>query len=152
MPWCGHLLNKSLNLSHASNKDSSYVCLKEVISFLILAFFVGGKYLVKNFSANPFHKFTELGSNELSYTLARSFSEYGNSLNRKASSVTPGILKLLATSKNCFKWRCGSSWGSPLNCPTVCSIWNIMGLNSKWLAVISGRTIPVFMVSGSKIA
>ena len=75
VPWWEHFLSKSLNLSHALNKDSSSACLKEVISFRILAFLVGGKYLVRNFSANLFHESTELGSREFNQALARSFKE-----------------------------------------------------------------------------
>lgn len=51
----GCFLRSSLNLSQASNKDSSSPCLSEVISFLILVFLVGRKYLAKTISTKIFH-------------------------------------------------------------------------------------------------
>lgn len=141
IPWCGLFLNSTLNLSLALNKDLSPSCLHVVISFLILSFLTRGRYLDKNFSAKSFHVAMEFDSNELSQHLAISLREYGNSLNLKALSMTPRILKFLATSMYCHKWRWGSSVASPEYRSMAYNIWNIIILNLNWATMISSMIV-----------
>ena len=114
------------------------------MSFLNLAFLVGGKYFIKNFSAKSFQVVIESDGKEFNQALARSLKEYGNNLSFKISSVTPFILNALATYMNNRRWRWGSSIGNPLNWPTVCNIWNMTSLSSKWRASISSYTMLEF--------
>lgn len=92
--------------------DTRISFLNEVISFLILAFLTQGKYLAKHFSAKPFHVAMEFGYKEFNQLLALSLREYGKNLNLKASSIMPGILKLLPTFRNCLKCNCESSFAT----------------------------------------
>ena len=131
IPWWGHILSNSLNLSHASHKLSSSSWWKDVILFLNFAFLVGGKYLIKHLSAKSFHVVIESGDREFNHALARSLKENEKSLSLNASCDAPAILKASLTSRNNLRCRWGSSDDKPLNCPTVWSIWNITGLSSK---------------------
>ena len=144
IPWWGQFHNNYLYLSHASYNDSSSIFWKVVISFLNLAFLLGGKYLTKNLSANSCHGDMKLGGNEFSHARAWSRNKYRNNFNLSASSVTLAILNESLTSINNQSWGCESSMGIPLNWPTVWSIWNITGFNSNWVASISGLLIPGF--------
>ena len=70
------------------------------MSLRSLAFFVGGKYFIKNFSAKLFQVATESGGIEFNHALALSHKEYGKSFSIKASSVTPCSLNESHTSMN----------------------------------------------------
>ena len=141
IPWWGHLLSSSLNLSHALYKLSSSSWWKDVISFLNFALLVGGKYFIKNLSAKSFHVVIESGGKEFNHVRAQSLKEYEKSLSLNAYSDAPAILKASLISKNSLGWRWGSSDGNPLNCPTICNIWNITSFSSKLASCTSGLTI-----------
>ena len=145
IPWWGHLLSNSLNLSHASHKLSSSSWWKYVISLFNFAFLVGWKYFIKNLSAKSLHVVIESGGREFHHALAWSLKENGKILSLNASYDTPAILKTSLTSKNSLRCRWGSSDVSPLNYPTVCSVWNIISLSSKLSTWTLGLTIPGYM-------
>lgn len=53
-----------------------------------MAFLVGERYLMRNFSTSPFHIVTKPRGNVFNYACALSLKEYGNNFILKASSDT----------------------------------------------------------------
>ena len=99
---------------------------------LISQFYILGRWEVLiNLSTRSFHVVMESDGWEFNHAFTRSFRENEKTQSLNAYCDAPTILKALLTSKKSSRWRWGSSDGSPLKCPIVWSIWNIIGLSSK---------------------
>ena len=99
-PWVGVLLNKPLNLSNASLRDSSGNWWNEEIAAFSFAILNSGKYFFRNFSTTSSQVVRLLPLNEWSHLLASPANENEKRLSLIASPSTPTILTVLHISMN----------------------------------------------------
>lgn len=129
--WCEYLLNKSLNLTQALNKDSVSNYANDVISCHNLVVLPSKKYWAKKASTSYSYVIMDAQGSDSSHCLALPFIENGNNLNLIALSNMASIFNISHTSKNPSMWLLGSSFGKPWNCTDYWTICTKKGLQLK---------------------
>lgn len=130
MPLCGQLQTSLLNRAQASLIVSISFCSNVMMSLLLPAFTMGGKYFWMNFFTICSHIVISLGS---VHCHASSLSDNGKRESKISSSVTPGIEQVLQISIKLLRCASRSSPRTPPNCLATWSICNIISFISNLL-------------------